>query len=114
MANTATAKSATNGSESNKSDRAELEAQIERIKSDIAELSSTLSTIGRRRLRDAKSDADRRVADMTGAGEQMLDDLRLQVTALEKDLRRTVHDRPLQTLGLAAAFGFLCAMMMRR
>ena len=92
-------------------ERATVEEQLARIKADIGELASTLSSIGTRRVRTG---ADRHVSELTRAGEEAIEDLRRQLRSIERDLSDKVQERPLQTLGIAAGVGFLLALVMRR
>jgi len=110
MATTARPKTAAEG----ENDSAAIEEQIARIKSDISDLASTLASLGSKRVRGARGQADQRLQDLTGAGEEMLDELRRQLRMVERDVEARVRDRPLQTIGIAAGVGFLLALIMRR
>lgn len=95
-------------------DTAAIEEQLARIKSDIGELAATLATLGSKRVRGARNEADRRLHDFAGAGEEALDEVTRQLRMLERDVEARVRDKPLQTLGIAAGAGFLLALIMRR
>lgn len=110
MATTARPKTAAEGEK----DAAAIEEQLARIRSDISELASTIASLGSRRVRGARDQADQRLHELTGAGEEALDELRRQLRMLERDVEARVRDKPLQTLGIAAGVGFLLALIMRR
>jgi len=95
-------------------DKAAIEEQLAKIKSDIAELGETLATIGSRRVKGARNEADHRIHELSRAGEEAIDDLRRQLRTIERDLTDKVQDKPLQTLGIAAGLGFLAALVLRR
>ena len=113
MATTPTMKTAGEGPNAT-GDRAAVEEQLARIKADIAELASTLSAIGSRKVDGARSQADQRMSELARAGEEAIADLRRQLRTIERDLTDKVQEKPLQTLGIAAGIGFLLALVMRR
>lgn len=81
----------------------DLEADIERLREDIARLTEHLMQAGNRGMRRARR------AAMDSA-----DQLRGSAEDLQNDMAETVRERPFAALALAAAAGFLVAVMMRR
>lgn len=103
-----------NGSPNMGSDADEIEVKLQKIKGDIADLARTLGDIGGKHVKEVKSEADQRVADIVRASEQSLDELRRQLRTVEGNLEARVREKPLQTLGIAAGIGFLMAVILRR
>lgn len=48
------------------------------------------------------------------SGEQMLSDLRGRYADTEREVRRTIREHPLATLGTAAVIGLIAAALLRR
>lgn len=109
-----------------------LEDQISEIRDDIASLAKLLSQIGTETAKDARaraSDASRDVRsrahdvrdtaeaglhDLIANGEQLFAELRDRYASTEKQVRHTVREHPVATLGAAAALGLLVAALIRR
>lgn len=91
-----------------------IEKKIARLKSDMSDLATSLADLGMDTAKGVKSDADAKVAEFVQTGEATLDDLRAQLNLYERQVARTVRERPIAALGLAAALGFLLALLFRR
>lgn len=92
----------------------DIEARIANLKAEMAGLGAALSGLGAAKLQGAKSEADARLAEVAKTGEAALDDLRKTLATYERDLSRTVRERPLPALAMAAGLGFLLALIFRR
>ncbi len=88
-------------------DRAEIEAQIARLREDMTELAQMLKAAGSARWEEARGQAE-------AMPEEALAELRHQLHRLEEDARTRVKAQPLQSLGLAALAGFLLGLFLRR
>lgn len=88
-------------------DRAEIEAQIARLREDMADLAQMLKAAGTARWEEARGQAD-------VLPEEALAELQRQLHRLEEEARARVQAQPLQSLGLAALAGFLLGMILRR
>lgn len=109
-----------------------LEDQINEIRDEIASLAKLLSQVGVDTARDAQaraSDASRNVRsraheardtaeaglnDIIANGELLFAELRDRYASTEKQVRHTVREHPIATLGAAAALGLLVAALIRR
>lgn len=95
-------------------DTADLADQIEQIKQEIAVLTEMFGDLAKSQgaqLRDKASD----LADKAqGAGRQLLRGARGQANAIEDELTRQLRERPLTSIAMAAAMGYLVGMMSRR
>lgn len=88
-------------------DRAAIEAQIARVRADIAELGQMLKAAGHAHLQGARDTAEL-------LPEEALAELQAQIRALEAQARARMTAQPLQTLGIAVMAGFLLGLILRR
>jgi ElaB/YqjD/DUF883 family membrane-anchored ribosome-binding protein len=111
---------------------APIEDQISDIRDEIAALAKLLSQRGaeaskdvrarasdasrdvRERAHDARDQAEAGLQDLLENGEALFAELRSRYSVTEKQVRRTVRDHPVATLGAAAALGLLVAALIRR
>lgn len=80
--------------------RAEIEAQIARVRGELVTLGNMMAEYGVDRLR--------------GAEMQAVEELQRQLESLESGVRRRMDEQPLQALGLAALAGFVLGLVLRR
>lgn len=88
-------------------DRAEIEAQIERVRADLTALGGMMQAYGRARLGGAQARAE-------ALPQEALAELQQQLVSLEDDLKAKLHEKPLQALGLAALIGLVAGLILRR
>ncbi|KQY15253.1 DUF883 family protein [Rhizobium sp. Root482] len=100
---------------------APIEDQISDIRDEMAALAKMLSKHGsnassdvRAKAHDARDHVESGVYDLLESGEQLLSELRNRYASTEKQVRHTVREHPLATLGAAAAVGLLIAALVRR
>lgn len=100
---------------------APIEDQINELRDEIASLAKLLSQRGseasrdvRTRAHDAREHAESSLHDLIENGEQLFADLRDRYALTEKQVRHTVREHPVATLGAAAALGLLIAALIRR
>lgn len=111
---------------------APIEDQISEIRDEIASLAKLLSQRGadasrdvhsraadasrsvRERAHDARDQAEAGLQDLLENGEALFAELRNRYAVTEKEVRRTVRQHPVATLGAAAALGLLVAALIRR
>lgn len=80
--------------------RAEIEAQIARVRAELAALGGMMKDYGTARLR--------------GAEFQAVEELQRQLATLEAGVRRKMYQEPLQVLGMAAFAGLVLGLILRR
>ncbi|PRD43998.1 DNA gyrase subunit B [Phyllobacterium phragmitis] len=85
----------------------DLQAQIIRLKEDIAGIAATIANMGSEKVREAKHGASDTYDSARQSGEDAIGELRDQIA-------QTARDRPLTTIAAAAGVGFLLALMARR
>lgn len=100
---------------------APIEDQINELRDEIASLAKLLSQRGadaskdvRAKAHDAREHAEAGLQDLIENGEQLFAELRDRFALTEKQVRHTVRDHPIATLGAAAALGLLIAALIRR
>ncbi|MBP2236693.1 ElaB/YqjD/DUF883 family membrane-anchored ribosome-binding protein [Sinorhizobium kostiense] len=92
----------------------EMREDITRLATLIADRGATASRDAKSRARDVREQAETDFQDLFASGEQMLSDLRHRYADTERELRRTVREHPVATLGVAAIIGLIAAAMLRR
>jgi hypothetical protein len=80
--------------------RAEIEAQIARVRAELSSLGGLVAEYGAERLQ--------------GVEMQAVEELQRQLSVLESGIRRRMLDQPLQVLGLAAFAGLVVGLVLRR
>jgi ElaB/YqjD/DUF883 family membrane-anchored ribosome-binding protein len=83
--------------------RADLEAEVSRLRDDLSKLTKQLSEAGSHSYDAAKA-----------AAQQGVDRLRSNAQVLEEQVVDKVQQKPLQSLAIAAAVGYFFALINRR
>ncbi|GFE66110.1 DUF883 family protein [Litoreibacter roseus] len=92
----------------------DLAAQIELLKTDISNLTSTLGEYGKAKA-DTLADAARgKVDDAAQKGKEHADALKAHADDLQKQTHAFVLNQPTTALGIAAGVGFLLGFMSSR
>lgn len=92
----------------------EITAEITRLRSDMSSLVETIGKVGRRRGKSLAETASGKADEGLAAGEAMLAEVSTELERLEQDLVAATRRNPYRALGIAACFGFLLAMILRR
>lgn len=92
----------------------EMRDDISRLATLIADRGAAASQDAKSRARDVREQAEADFQDLLASGEQMLSDLRRRYADTERELRRTVREHPVATVGVAAIIGLIAAAMLRR
>jgi ElaB/YqjD/DUF883 family membrane-anchored ribosome-binding protein len=102
-----------------------LEKDLSSVKNDISALadqvSDALSTLtgtakkqARRGYRQARTNVDSVLSDVSERGSAAIDAAQNAVASIEDTLEETIQQRPLATVGLAIGLGFLIGVTWRR
>jgi ElaB/YqjD/DUF883 family membrane-anchored ribosome-binding protein len=97
----------------NKSEE-DLEDQIARLRDDVKGIAATLARLTERKMADVKGEAEASVTQLMRTGQQALDEVGNQASAIEGDLKRLVREKPLTAVATALGVGFLLAVLSRR
>ncbi|MBD8556574.1 DUF883 domain-containing protein [Rhizobium sp. CFBP 8762] len=98
-----------------------VEHQISQLRGDISKLAKALSARGsdassevQSRAKSVRNQAESGLHDLWANSEDILSDLRSRYSDTERQVRHTVREHPLATLGAAAAVGLVIAALLRR
>ena len=93
---------------------AELEAQIEILRAEVAKLSEQIESSSEISMRAMKRAAAAGVDQLKSQGEAAYEGLRANARDIEGQVYAAVREKPATSLAVAAAIGFLLAIMARR
>lgn len=97
-----------------KTTEADIQAQIDQLRDDIAELTKMIGTLGNQKAAEARSKAERLKEEAIKSGQEAYDRAREEALSFEEDVEDHIRSRPLQSILMAAGFGFLVALLTRR
>lgn len=95
-------------------ENSEIAEQIAQLRADITKLAGSLKTLSDGVKNEVKSQAHRIAEDAIDATERTADHAKKQVKSLNDTLVEQVQSNPIQALGIAAAAGFVLAILSRR
>lgn len=107
----AVASAATPISEPSTSD---LSRQVEVLKADIAKLTDTISSLGKQKASETKEELELRAQMLKERGKVALDHAGTEIERLASDAERTVREKPLTALAIAAGIGIVLGMLSRK
>jgi ElaB/YqjD/DUF883 family membrane-anchored ribosome-binding protein len=91
-----------------------LNAEIAALRTDLADLGSMVSRLGKDHAQNLKAAAMSKAADGYAKGEEALDVVMAELQSLEDEVAAATRRRPFASLGLATLVGFLIGVMIRR
>lgn len=110
-----TATSKTTRSSSNAKQVADDVAErAQRIRDELKALSDALAGAGAVQSGVAREAAEEKIDELLKSGEKIVAELSGHFANAEKQMSTTVREKPLQSLGVAMAAGFLAAILLRR
>lgn len=98
----------------NSGDAAEVSAQLAQLREDLSNLASSVKALGAGVSAEVKAKASRVADDAYVASEEAVHTVRNEIQSINDNLTEQVQRNPLQSLGIAAAAGFLLAIFTRR
>lgn len=93
---------------------AELSEQIEVLRAEVAKLSEQIASSGDVSLHAMRKAAAAGVEQLKSQGEQAMDSLRSNARDLEGMVCASVREKPVTSLAIAAAAGYILALLSRR
>ena len=93
---------------------ADVEAQIKKVRAEIATLAETISAVGSGKAGELRGEAERRAAELAGKGEDLVAGLEQELADLERSLKKTVREKPFVSLGAALLAGLMAGLLLRR
>ncbi|WP_319517864.1 DUF883 family protein [uncultured Martelella sp.] len=97
-----------------KTTEADIQAQIDQLRDDIAGLTKLIGSLGGEKASEARERAEKFRDDATKRGQEAYDRAREEAMSLEEDFEDHIRSRPLQSVLVAAGVGFLAALLTRR
>ncbi len=91
----------------------QLEAQVKSLQDDIKGIATSLARLSNEKVSEARSSATREYHQVVEAGQQVLEGVGDQATAVEKHLKATIREKPLTAVATAVGIGFILALLTR-
>lgn len=114
MATESTGKAGKNDNPSSIGRPEDLEAEVARLKADIARLTEQLSTTGEHSIAAARRAASSGAEQLRVKGEAAMDSLKSGADDVEQQITDAVREKPITALAIAAGVGFFFALLTRR
>lgn len=92
----------------------DIEAQLEQLSHDVAELTRIVASFGNGKVQEATNRAARISNEVAEASAEAIQSARSSLVSAEEDLEAHIRNKPLQAICIAAGVGFLAALMTRR
>jgi ElaB/YqjD/DUF883 family membrane-anchored ribosome-binding protein len=92
----------------------DLEAEIARLREDVARLSAQLSATGQHSYSAAKRAATEGAEQLRVKGEAAMENIRTNASDLEKQVSEAVREKPISSLAIAVGIGYFLALLSRR
>lgn len=85
--------------------------EMAELRAEVSRLSNLVSDMVSSRYQRAKSQATGLAEDLSERGAELQDKVVSRATELEKQMERTVRDRPLTAVAIAAGVGYLAGLL---
>ncbi len=93
---------------------ATLEEQIDSLREEVAAFAKLIGENGAKQSKKWRANAESGLDDLAVRGEELLHDLQRGYARGSREVRRTVRQHPVATIGAAAAFGLAVALLLSR
>lgn len=94
--------------------QADMEAEIQRLRDDVAKLKDQLREAGQHGYSAARRAASDSVDHLKLRGEAAMEDIRTQAKDYEAQISEAVREKPISSLAIAAGVGYVLALLTRR
>ena len=91
-----------------------VEEQLGHLRAELAALTNLIQKSGEAKGRKLKAQTEDSLEELLEASEELYNELRDGYARGTRELKRTVRQHPLATIGAAAAFGLVLALLARR
>lgn len=98
----------------NKAREAQLEDQVSQLQDDIKAIAATLARLSNEKVNEVRDVAKGEVRHLQRQGQHIVDDVQDQASAMEKQLKDTIREKPLTAVASAVGIGFILALLSRR
>ncbi|NLR96919.1 DUF883 family protein [Rhizobium sp. P38BS-XIX] len=93
---------------------ASIEDQIESLRDEVAAFASLISENSAKQGKKLRASAESSFEDLAVRGEELLQELQRGYARGSREVRKTVRQHPVATVGAAAAFGLAVALLLSR
>lgn len=90
-----------------------LQNEIDELKTELSRLSQTIGTIANRRYEDLRGRASAYADDFARQGAALRDQAYERAGAMEAEVERSIRERPLAAVAIAAGVGYLVGLISR-
>lgn len=92
---------------------AQLEEQVSQLQEDIKAIAATLARLSNDKVNEVKAVAKSEAHHLQRQAGHVVDDMQDQASALEKQLKDTIREKPLTAVASAVGIGFILALLSR-
>jgi ElaB/YqjD/DUF883 family membrane-anchored ribosome-binding protein len=92
----------------------QLEEQVAQLQDDIKAIAGTLARLSNDKVSEVREVAKGEVRQLQRQGQHVIDDVQDQASAMEKQLKDTIREKPLTAVASAVGIGFILALLSRR
>jgi len=93
---------------------AHLEDDIERLRGDVSKLTQSIANLGAAKMDQYRASAANAADEISKQAWDSLESAKAELAKIERQLVRQVEVNPLKAVAVAAAAGFLAALLFRR
>jgi ElaB/YqjD/DUF883 family membrane-anchored ribosome-binding protein len=92
---------------------AQLEDQVAQLQTDLKAIAATLARLGNEKVSEVRDVAKGEARHLQRQGQHVIDDVQEQASAMEKQLKDTIREKPLTAVASAVGIGFILALLTR-
>lgn len=97
-----------------KAREAQLEDQVAQLQDDLKAIAATLARLSNDKVNEVKAVARSEAHHLQRQAEHVVEDVQDQASAIEKQLKDTIREKPLTAVASAVGIGFVLALLSRR
>ena len=98
---------------SGKAREAQLEDQISQLQDDLKAIAATLARLSGDKVTEVREVAKSEARHLQRQGQHVVEDVQDQASAIEKQLKDTIREKPLTAVASAVGIGFILALLSR-
>jgi ElaB/YqjD/DUF883 family membrane-anchored ribosome-binding protein len=91
----------------------QLEDQISQLQTDLKAIAATLAKLSNEKVNEVRDVAKGEMRHLQRQGQHVIDDVQDQASAVEKQLKDTIREKPLTAVASAIGIGFILALLTR-
>ena len=92
---------------------AQLEDQVSQLQDDIKAIGATLARLSNEKVSEVRGAAKTEVRNLQRQGQHVVDEVQDQASAMEKQLKDAIREKPLTAVASAVGIGFILALLTR-